>query len=255
MSSKFGRFLCCWNSIQFHPSAPLVVQLQQNFYHTVRCIIATQTPPKTQANIEIEVALRAEKGIVLIAGLDEAGRGALAGPVAAAAVILPLDDAEKLAALAVVNDSKQLSAKKRNAYYDLIVENALAYGIGSGSPLRIDREGIIAATKHAMVEALKHLGVSAESLLIDGRIRLKDVTTPQQSIIRGDSKSVSIAAASILAKVTRDRYMIALDELYPQYGFASHKGYATPKHLAAIEQYGPIALHRHSFQPVRQKLV
>lgn len=232
-----------------------VVQLQQNFCHATRCPIDAQPSPKTKANLDIEFALRAENGYALIAGLDEAGRGALSGPVAAAAVILPLDDAEKLANLSVVNDSKQLSAKKRAAYYDIIVENVLAYGIGSASPLRIDREGIISATKHAMGEALKHLGISAEYLIIDGRIKLKDISTPQQSIVRGDSKSLSIAAASILAKVTRDRYMVALDELYPQYGFASHKGYATQKHLSAIQAHGPIALHRHSFAPVRQKLL
>ena len=224
-------------------------------FTTERCAISVKTSPKAQANLAFEHGVRAEHGYTRIAGLDEAGRGALAGPVAAAAVILPLDVPEKLAALEAVNDSKQLSAKKRVYFYDLIVENALAYGIGSASPLRIDREGIIAATRHSMREALKHLGVSAEYLLIDGRIRLKTVPTPQQSIVRGDSKSLSIAAASILAKVTRDRYMVALDELYPQYSFAQHKGYATAKHLAAIEKHGPIALHRHSFAPVRQTLI
>ena len=210
---------------------------------------------KQQADLSLEDAIKTEQAFTLIAGLDEAGRGALAGPVAAAAVILPLDDAERLTQLAVINDSKQLSARRREQYYDLIVSNVLAYGIGSASALRIDREGIIAATKHAMVEALRHLDERVEYLLIDGRIQLQDVTVPQMSVIRGDSKSLSIAAASILAKVTRDRYMLALDPLYPQYGFGRHKGYATPQHRAAIEEYGPIALHRHTFAPVRQRLL
>ena len=226
-----------------------VVQLQQNSLKEVQVVSSTKP------HLQLERQIRAENGFTLIAGLDEAGRGALAGPVAAAAVILPLDAPEKLAALTEINDSKQLSAKRRAAYYDLIVENALAYGIGCGSPIRVDKEGIIAATKHAMREAIRHLGVSAEFLLIDGRISLPTIATPQQSIIRGDGSSLSIAAASILAKVTRDRYMMALDPLYPQYGFAGHKGYATPQHLAALNQYGAIALHRHSFQPVRQKLL
>jgi ribonuclease HII len=210
---------------------------------------------KQQADLSLERAIAQEQAITFIAGLDEAGRGALAGPVAAAAVILPLADPERLMQLAPVNDSKQLSAKKRALYYDIIVENALAYGIGSASAIRIDKEGIIAATKHAMTEALRHIGQRVEFLLIDGRIQLKDVPIAQQSIVRGDSRSLSIAAASILAKVTRDRYMIALDPLYPQYGFGRHKGYATAQHLAAIQTHGPIALHRHTFAPVRQKLL
>lgn len=210
---------------------------------------------KQQADLSFERAIAQEQGVTLIAGLDEAGRGALAGPVAAAAVILPLDNLERLELLATVNDSKQLSAKKRALFYDIIVENALAYGIGSASAIRIDKEGIISATKHAMMEALRHISYKVEFLLIDGRVQLKDMPIAQQSIIQGDSRSLSIAAASILAKVTRDRYMIALDPLYPQYGFGRHKGYATPQHLAAINEHGPIALHRHTFAPVRQKLL
>lgn len=170
-------------------------------------------------------------------------------------MILPLDDPARLAALAPINDSKQLSARRRDDYYDLIVANALAYGIGSASALRIDREGIVNATRHAMLEALKHLQHKPQSLLIDGLYVLSDLALPQQAVVRGDSLSLSIAAASILAKVTRDRYMIALDPLYPQYGFAHHKGYATPQHLAALDAHGPISLHRHTFAPVRQKLL
>jgi ribonuclease HII len=207
------------------------------------------------ATLEFEQQLYDVTSFENIAGIDEAGRGALAGPVAAAAVILPLGDPVRLARLSAVNDSKTLSAKKRDYFYDLIIENAVAYGIGSASSIRIDREGIVSATKHAMREAVAHLLPTPDYLLIDGRIRLATLPISQKSIIRGDSKSLSIAAASILAKVTRDRFMVALAELYPQYGFDRHKGYATPEHLSAIIQYGPINLHRHSFAPVRRKLL
>lgn len=207
------------------------------------------------ATVEFELKLYQSTGFQLIAGLDEAGRGALAGPVAAAAVILPLGDAERLARLRDVNDSKQLTARRREQLYDVIVANALAYGIGAASPERIDQEGIVSATKHAMIEAIKHLKIAPDYLLIDGPLRLRGIATPQKALVRGDSKSLSIAAASILAKVTRDRYMEALAELYPQYGFDSHKGYATPQHLAAIRAFGPVNVHRHTFAPVRQKLL
>ncbi|MGB1251158.1 MAG: ribonuclease HII [Candidatus Promineifilaceae bacterium] len=210
---------------------------------------------ETSPSLELEFHIRNTTGRTLIAGLDEAGRGALAGPVAAAAVILPLDKREALSYLSEVNDSKKLTAKKRAYFYDLITEHALAYGIGTSSPIRIDREGIVPATKYAMQQALKHLGMQPEFLLIDGRIRLRGTKIPQNSVVRGDGKSISIAAASILAKVTRDRYMQALDPLYPQYGFASHKGYATKRHVAAIDLHGPLELHRHTFAPVRQTLL
>lgn len=210
---------------------------------------------KTSPTLELEFYIRDETGRTLIAGIDEAGRGALAGPVAAAAVILPLDKYRSLAHLSQVNDSKRLSAKKREQFYNLITEHALAFGIGTSSPIRIDREGIVPATKHAMQEALKHLGLEPEYLLIDGRIHLRDTGIPQNSIVKGDGKSISIAAASILAKVTRDRYMRALDPLYPQYGFASHKGYATKQHLAALSEHGALELHRHTFAPVRKTLL
>jgi ribonuclease HII len=205
--------------------------------------------------LDIERKVAKKRKISLIAGLDEVGRGALAGPVVAAAVVLPLNDPEKLARLSEVNDSKRLSAKKREYLYDIIIENAVAHGIGSASPIRIDNEGIMAATRHAMREALQHIQPEPEFLLIDGRVRLKDVNIPQQSVIKGDLLSMSIAAASILAKVKRDRYMVALADLYPQFGFERHKGYATPQHLAALKDHEPIALHRHSFSPVRLRLI
>ena len=192
---------------------------------------------------------------MFVAGLDEAGRGALAGPVTAAAVILPLDAPAHINSLHEVNDSKQLSAKTREALFARITQHALAYGIGTVAAAVIDEIGIIPATKQAMVTAVSQLTPPAQFLLIDGRIRLKTLSTPQQAIIRGDSKSLSIAAASILAKVTRDRLLIELDETYPRYGFARHKGYGTAQHLAALEKYGPCPLHRHSFAPIKRPLL
>ena len=206
-------------------------------------------------DLHFENSVWKETGISLIAGLDEAGRGALAGPVVAAAVILPLDSPLQLKQLAEVNDSKQLTAKKRDQLYTLIVANALSFGIGATPAAGIDQIGIIPATKQAMLAALEHLRPSAVYLLIDGRIRLKNIPLPQQSIIRGDGKSLSIAAASILAKVTRDRIMVALDSQYPGYGFARHKGYGTEFHRAAIDRFGPIPEHRMSFSPLRKSLV
>lgn len=194
-------------------------------------------------------------GVRRIAGLDEAGRGALAGPVVAAAVILPLDQPDHLAALRDVDDSKRLTPHQRDRLFDLIVAHALTYAVGAGSSIRIDQEGILTTTRHAMSEAVHHLAAPPDYLLIDGPIYLKQIRLPQQAVIHGDGLSLSIAAASIVAKVLRDRYMIALGALYPQYGFEHHKGYATPQHLAALHAYGPIALHRHSFAPVKQRLL
>jgi ribonuclease HII len=204
------------------------------------------------ANLEFETAVREQSGFIHIAGLDEAGRGAIAGPVVAAAVILPLLAPERLKLLSAVNDSKQLSAKKRETLYDLIIEHALAYGIGRIAAEAIDQVGIIPANVQAMQQALKQLEPAADYLLIDGRMRLKNVPLPQQSIIKGDQKSLSIAAASILAKVSRDREMVALDGQYPGYGLARHKGYCTRDHEMAVEQYGPSPIHRHTFAPIRR---
>jgi ribonuclease HII len=190
-----------------------------------------------------------------IAGLDEAGRGALAGPVTAAAVILPLSDPQILDHLAQVNDSKQLTAKLRETLFSRITQYALAYGIASVPAAVIDQIGIIPATKQAMMLALQQLEPQADYLLIDGRIRLQNTPTPQRAIIRGDSHSLSIAAASILAKVTRDRHMIALHETYANYGFVQHKGYGTEKHLAAIQKHGPSPIHRRTFAPMRTALL
>lgn len=206
-------------------------------------------------DLSLETAVFLQQHLIYIAGLDEAGRGALAGPVVAAAVVLPLDRADTQAYLAGVNDSKQLTAKQREALFERITQHALAYGIGQQAAEVIDAIGIIPATKRAMQQALDQLRPQAEFLLIDGRIRLQNNPLPQQSVIRGDGKSLSIAAASILAKVTRDQLMVELDRQYPAYGFARHKGYGTERHMAAIAAHGSCALHRQTFAPMKRPLL
>lgn len=211
---------------------------------------------KSKPSIAYERALADEHQLTHIAGLDEAGRGALAGPVTAAAVILPCRDPAKVGQLAAVNDSKQLSATARERFFELIQQHVLAYGIGFASAAEIDNLGIIPATKLAMRRALDQLKEPApDGLLIDGRIRLSTVNLPQQSIIRGDSKSLSIAAASILAKVSRDRHMSKLNGRFPHFNFSQHKGYGTEAHRTAIAEFGPTPIHRHTFAPIRQPLL
>ncbi len=205
--------------------------------------------------LDLERALQNELNLTLIAGVDEAGRGAIAGPVVAAAVILPLEQPNKLKRLRDVNDSKQLSPKKRELLFDIVVANVLAFGVASTSATEIDEYGILPANALAMQAAILSLNPAPEFLLIDGRMRLKNLPIPQNSVIRGDGKSLSIAAASILAKVSRDRQMIAFDKTYPLYGFAQHKGYCTRGHVATLIENGPCLIHRRSFAPLRQTLV
>lgn len=176
-----------------------------------------------------------------ICGIDEAGRGPLAGPVVAGAVILPKD-----CEILYLNDSKKLSAKKREVLYDEIMEKAVATGIGMVSPARIDEINILQATYEAMRIAIKELGVVPDILLNDA-VTIPQVAIPQVPIIKGDAKSVSIAAASILAKVTRDRLMVQYDELLPGYGFAEHKGYGSAAHIDALKRLGPTPIHRKTF--------
>ena len=176
-----------------------------------------------------------------ICGIDEVGRGPLAGPVVAGAVILPQD-----CSILYLNDSKQLSAKKRDELYDVIMENARAVGIGMASPKRIDEINILQATYEAMREAISKLSVVPQILLNDA-VTIPQVTIPQVPIIKGDAKSVSIAAASIVAKVTRDRMMVEYDKVMPEYGFASNKGYGAAAHIEALKKYGPSPIHRASF--------
>ena len=189
---------------------------------------------------EIERGLIAQ-GIVPVCGVDEAGRGPLAGPVCAAAVILP----EGLE-IPCLNDSKKLSDKKRRALYDVIVAEAVSYGIAMASEQEIDEINILQATFNAMERAMEQLSVRPALALIDGN-RERPFPVPVQTVIRGDGLSANIAAASILAKVTRDRYMEEMAERYPEYGFAVHKGYGTRAHYDALRQYGPCPIHRRTF--------
>ena len=191
------------------------------------------------------------QGYSFVAGLDEAGRGCLAGPVVAAAVILPLDDAACTTYLSEVRDSKQLTYQARERLYDVIMRYAVAVGVGMGSVELIDERNILQATKYAMRLAVEQLSTPPHVLLLDA-VLLHDVPLPQRSIIKGDARCLSIAAASIIAKVTRDRLMRQLDKQYPVYGFAQHKGYCTEAHLAALRTHGASPIHRQSFAPVRE---
>lgn len=188
-----------------------------------------------------------KQNITLIAGVDEVGRGPLVGPVVAAAVILPVN--YKLDGL---TDSKKLSEKKRDLFYDIINHDAISIGIGVISEKIIDEVNIYEATKLAMKEALNNLSVTPEHVLIDAMPL--DIDIPRTSIIKGDAKSLSIAAASVIAKVTRDRMMYELDKKYPMYNFKKNKGYPTKEHVLAINQYGIIKEHRITYGPVKDYL-
>ena len=181
------------------------------------------------------------QGYSLICGVDEAGRGPLCGPVAAAACILPTG-----LVLEGLNDSKKLSEKKREILYDQICENAVAYAIVLGSVEEINETDILSTTLHAMREAIDQLDPKPDFALIDGNIT-RDFTLPCRAVVHGDATSPSIAAASILAKVTRDRLCVELDAKYPQYGIAKHKGYGTKAHMDALRQYGPCEIYRTKF--------
>ena len=176
-----------------------------------------------------------------ICGIDEVGRGPLAGPVVAGAVILPKD-----CDILYINDSKKLSEKKREELYDIIMEKAVAVGLGYSTPARIDEINILQATYEAMREAIGKLEVTPDILLNDA-VTIPEVPIRQVPIIKGDAKSISIGAASIVAKVTRDRLMVQYDEVYPMYGFASNKGYGAQAHIAALKKHGPCPIHRKSF--------
>lgn len=186
-----------------------------------------------------------EEGARYVAGVDEAGRGPLAGPVVVAAVILPFG-----LFLPGLNDSKKVSPKKREQLYDEIMEKAGAVRVSIVDAATIDRVNIYQATMNGMYEAILSLDPKPDKVLIDA-MELAKLPMPSLSIIKGDAKSASIAAASIIAKVTRDRMMMEYDAEYPQYGFAQHKGYGTAQHIAALQKYGPCPIHRRSFEPVR----
>lgn len=181
------------------------------------------------------------EGYGAVCGIDEVGRGPLAGPVVAGAVILPTD-----CEILYLNDSKKLSEKKRELLYDEIMEKAVATGIGVISPARIDEINILQATYEAMRMAISNLKVQP-SVLLNDAVTIPLVEIPQVPIIKGDAKSVSIAAASIIAKVTRDHMMVEYEEIYPGYGFASNKGYGSAQHIAALKELGPTPIHRRTF--------
>ena len=182
-----------------------------------------------------------QSGYQMVCGVDEAGRGPLCGPVVAAACILPLD-----CDIPGLNDSKKLSEKKREALFPVICEKAIAYGIGMASPEEIDRLNILNADMLAMRRAIESLRIPAEIAIVDGNIA-RDLPIPAKTVIKGDVISMSIAAASVLAKVTRDRICLADDRMYPQYMIAKHKGYSTKLHMDLVREYGPSPIHRKTF--------
>ncbi len=193
-----------------------------------------------------------KKGYGLIAGIDEAGRGPLAGPVVAAAVIFNFTEIpEKLTSIA---DSKKLTGKKREELFDVIVQESLAYGVGICDHETIDRINILQATFLAMKKALGSLRQNPNIILLDGQLPLPNYSSPQQAIINGDNLIFSIAAASIIAKVTRDQIMNEMHLKYPSYFFDKHKGYGTKLHINALKLYGPCAIHRKSFKPIKLQI-
>lgn len=188
-----------------------------------------------------------QQGFKYIGGIDESGRGPIVGPVVAACVVLPTDFT-----CDGLTDSKKLSAKKRDLFYDIIIERAIGVGIGIVEAATIDKINIYEATKKAMRMALDNTKCQVDYVLIDA-MKL-DLTIPSEAIIKGDSKSISIAAASVIAKVTRDRLMVKLDQQYPQYNFKKHKGYPTKENLRLLKEYGVIKEHRLSYKPVQEVL-
>ena len=202
-------------------------------------------PEISQSPLYFE-AMASRQGYRAVAGIDEAGRGPLAGPVVAAAVILP-----ETFDLPGLNDSKLISEKKRNQLYPLIHEQALAVGIGVGRVNEVDQINILQATLKGMSRAVGRLSLQPDFLLIDG-ITPIPIAIEQKTLKKGDSRSLSIAAASVVAKVVRDRIMVAYDRLFPEYGFAAHKGYGSQRHRDAISKYGPCICHRRTFAGVKE---
>lgn len=183
-----------------------------------------------------------DKGIKYIAGIDEAGRGPLAGPVVVASVILPQDSM-----IEGINDSKKISEAKREKLYEIITKEAISYGVGIIYQDEIDQINILQATKKGLTESIKQMSIKPNIIMVDALSGIDTLGIPYKSIIKGDAKCYSIAAASIIAKVTRDRIMREWDKIYPEYGFGSHKGYGTAKHIAAIKEFGPCPIHRRTF--------
>ena len=191
---------------------------------------------------QIEEEIYNKEDVKYICGIDEAGRGPLAGPVVVASVIMPKDSM-----IEGVNDSKKVSEKKREKLYEEITNTAIAWGVGIIDQREIDEINILNATKKGLTNSLKELEIKPDLILVDALTNIDTLGIPYRSIIKGDAKSYSIAAASIIAKVTRDRIMRQWDELYPEYGFEKHKGYGTKMHIDAIKEYGQCPLHRKNF--------
>lgn len=202
----------------------------------------------TRPDLREERALQAA-GALRVAGLDEAGRGAWAGPVCAAAVVLPLQRPDLLEILASVRDSKLLTPARRETLWATVRRTALGCGVGWATPAEVDELGIVCATQMAMVRALGQLTDAVDALLID-HLRLPEIALPQRALPHADARCLSVAAASIVAKVERDRLMEALDGDFPGYGFARHKGYGTRQHGEALRRWGPTPLHRMSWRPL-----
>ena len=200
--------------------------------------------PKTKPHTREESALR-KQGHRFIAGADEAGKGSWAGPIVAAAVILPPDFPPK-----IINDSKQLTELQRQRMFVHITQLAVSWAVGVVSAQEIDHKGIVAANKKALLVALKKLHVRPQAILVDA-VKLKVGRKPVKAIVHGDAKVLSIAAASIIAKVVRDALMVGQHRLWPQYEFATHKGYGTARHQVLLQKLGPSPIHRHSFAPLR----
>ena len=208
---------------------------------------------RVQPDLERELA-QLQRGRRYVAGIDEAGRGALAGPVVAAAVVLPLNRTDLASVLSEVRDSKQLSPAARDRCDQQVRELAVAVGIGEASAAEVDERGLLPATRAAMRRAVAALDPAPACLLID-HINLPELTLPQEAITRGDQSVLSIAAASVVAKVWRDRLMVELDEIFSGYGFARHKGYGTSQHRQALARLGPCPEHRRSYAPVQRAQV
>lgn len=208
--------------------------------------------PNATPHLKKEIALH-QQGYNFVAGVDEAGRGAWAGPVVAAAVILPVDRPDLPEILSGLTDSKKLSAKRRDFYFDLIRDVALATGTGFAEAEQVDTLNVVGATRLAMAQAIDSLSPAPAYLLLD-HLRLPDVPLPQQAFARADSISLTVAAASVIAKVTRDRLMVEQHRRFPVYGFDQHKGYGTAQHQSALKQNGPCSIHRQSYGPVRAVL-
>lgn len=207
-------------------------------------------PPAPDLTFETELW---QRGHLLLAGIDEAGRGALAGPVFAAAVILPSTRADLLPTLEGVNDSKKLTPAQRAHWATQIPRVAVAWAVASASAAEIDQHGILPATHLAALRALQTLSPAPTALLLD-YLTLPTISLPQTPLVKGDARCLSIAAASIMAKTVRDAHLCALDQEYPGYGFAAHKGYGTARHLTALETLGASPVHRRSFAPLQPRL-